>query len=57
MTTKAPLERQTETTIENCALEDAELDAVVGGSGSSDKAIPKLWTACCKGTHLPEVVL
>ena len=30
MTTKTAIEGQTETTIENCVLEDAELDAVVG---------------------------
>jgi type VI protein secretion system component Hcp len=30
-------------------LADSELDAVTGG------AVPKLYEAACKGTHLPEV--
>jgi hypothetical protein len=36
------------------ALEDTEVDAVTGGT--LNKA-PKLYDACCKGTHIPEVVI
>jgi type VI protein secretion system component Hcp len=35
-------------------LADCELDAVSGGTS---KAGPKLYEACCKGTHLPEVTI
>jgi type VI protein secretion system component Hcp len=37
-------------------LEDTELNAVSGGK-LIDKATPKLYEACCRGTHLPEVTL
>jgi Type VI secretion system effector, Hcp len=36
-------------------LADSELDAVSGGA--ADKAAPKLLEACCKGTHIPNVVI
>jgi hypothetical protein len=35
-------------------LADSELDAVSGGTS---KAVPKLYEALCKGTHLPEVTI
>jgi type VI protein secretion system component Hcp len=37
-----------------CELTLADLDTVVGGV---DAASPKLYQACCKGTHIPEVVI
>jgi hypothetical protein len=36
-------------------LADSELDAVSGGT--LDAAAPKLFEACCKGTHIPEVTI
>jgi hypothetical protein len=36
-------------------LADSELDAVTGGT--LDAAAPKLFEACCKGTHIPVVVI
>ena len=35
-------------------LADSELDAVTGGTSN---AVPKLYKAVCKGTHLPEVTI
>jgi hypothetical protein len=35
-------------------LADSELDAVTGGTSN---AVPKLYEAVCKGTHLPEVTI
>jgi type VI protein secretion system component Hcp len=37
-------------------LADSELAAVTGGK-LIDKATPKLYEACCKGTHIPEVTI
>jgi type VI protein secretion system component Hcp len=37
--------------VDHQELAETELDAVTGG------AIPKLYEAACKGTHLPEVVI
>ncbi|WMT72255.1 hypothetical protein [Bradyrhizobium sp. Ash2021] len=36
-------------------LADSELDAVSGGT--ADTAAPKLLEACCKGTHIPNVII
>ena len=36
-------------------LADTELDAVTGGT--LDAAAPKLFEACCKGAHIPVVVI
>jgi type VI protein secretion system component Hcp len=35
-------------------LADTELDAVTCGA---DAASPKIYEACCKGTHIPEVTI
>jgi type VI protein secretion system component Hcp len=42
--------------LEDRVLADSELAAVTGGK-LIDKATPKLYEACCKGTHIPEVTI
>ncbi|WP_439400465.1 hypothetical protein ACRQ5Q_43980 (plasmid) [Bradyrhizobium sp. PMVTL-01] len=36
-------------------LADSEFDAVIGGT--SETASAKLSAACCKGTHIPNVII
>ena len=42
--------------LEHGGLADTELDVVAGGK-LIDAATPKLFEACCKGTHIPVVVI
>jgi type VI protein secretion system component Hcp len=42
--------------LEDRVLADSELAAVTGGK-LIDKPTPKLYEACCKGTHIPEVTI
>jgi type VI protein secretion system component Hcp len=42
--------------LEDRVLADSELAGVTGGK-LIDKATPKLYEACCKGTHIPEVTI